>query len=50
MASLAGLVDYREGSSGNDDSDDEYIVPPKRAKIDRTTKGLHIISTPCNYA
>lgn len=33
-----GLVAYREGSSGSD-SEEEYILPQKRAKADRTVKG-----------
>lgn len=37
VSSSAGLVDYREGSS-DEDSDEEYIVPQKRIKVDRTAK------------
>lgn len=34
----AGLVDYKE-ESNDSDSDEEYVIPQKRIKADRTVKG-----------
>lgn len=46
---MAGLVDYREGSSDSA-SDSEYVIPQKRLKVDRTAKrrgGFQIMHTQC---
>ncbi len=38
-ALFSGLVDYKDGLSGSEEEDEEYIVPRKRAKADRMLTG-----------
>jgi hypothetical protein len=44
MMAAAPLVAYRDGSSSGSDSDEEYILPQKRVKADRTPSGMRILN------
>lgn len=41
MATLpaTGLVDYKAEASSGEEGEDEYIVPQKRARVDRSGNG-----------
>ncbi len=35
----SGLVDYKEEESSGEESEEDYIVPQKRVRVDRNGKG-----------